>query len=56
MGGVPTVEVICDDYMTKTSINTSIENYVVNGIITEAEYLPDHGWTDLGMSIWATNL
>ena len=56
MGGIATRPVVCSAYTSADAVDTDIENYILNGVLPEAEYMLYYSWWFWAMFIWNLDL
>ena len=56
MGGIATRPVVCSAYTSADAVDTDIENYIMNGVLPEAEYMLYYSWWFWAMYIWNLDL
>ena len=56
MGGIETKPVTCKEFDNAQVVDSTIDDYIKNGIIFEAEEMMEYSWLAWGMYVWWINL
>ena len=56
MGGISTRPVLCSAYMDAETIDRDIDEYIMAGVLPEADAMFYYSWYFWGMYIWGLDL